>query len=271
MSNPTKYSFWKQFLERGEVLRSAVPKVVINSPEFVAFHNGMNHGAIISEKIGRGSVFKINPNKRFVIEKFFNTTFPNQLESVNNKNESVAMFRNSKASGYKEKPVLFIKGFNNIKLNGEYFDLEAPTRKFGISAFIAPEIEFNRICFVENKDVFLVAEKLLGHDYLYIHKYGRVGKGDVKLLNTNEILVFSDYDYIGLNEYLIIKNQFQNTHLFIPENFDELYQKYSSELPEKQTPSSLVMQSTEKEVVDIRTILQKENRFLEQQSLLFNL
>jgi hypothetical protein len=270
MSNQTIYNFWRRFLETGETGARSVPKIVSKSSQFQAFFNGQADGAIISDKRGKGQTLRINENKRDSIEQFFYITFPNSIENITSKAESVAMYRNSKASGKRDKPIFFIKGFNEIKLNEEYFDLETPTNRFGLSAFIAPKIEYAKICFVENKDVFLDAEKLFGEDYLYVHKYGRIGKDDVKLFTTNEILVFSDYDYVGLNEYLTIKGEFENTKFYVPNNYDDLHSKYSMSIKDKQTPSELVLQSTDESVVRIRTIIQKENTFLEQQSLLIN-
>jgi hypothetical protein len=267
MSNSTIHNFWKSFLETAEVSRSSVPKSVLRTSQFKAFFNGQADGAIILEKNGRGSTYKINERKRNIIQQYFDITFPNSLDSVNNKFQSTLMFRNSKASKQKDKSIFFIKGYKPIKLNGIEFDLKHHTEMFGIVAILSPQIEFKKICFVENKDVFLEIESLLGFSYLYIHKYGRIGKNDIKLFKTEEILVFSDYDYIGLNEYLTIKREFANTNFYIPENYDELYDKYSRPIPERQIPSELVSLSNEDIVVKIRTKLQKENYYLEQQSL----
>lgn len=267
MSNSTIYNFWKSFLETGEVSRSAVPKNVLKTSQFKAFFNGQADGAITLEKNGRGSTYKINESKRNIIQQYFDNAFPNKLDSINNKFQSTLMFRNSKASKQKEKSIFFLKGHHKIKLNGIEFDLKRHTELFEIAAFLTPQIKFNKICFVENKDVFLEIESLLGYDYIYIHKYGRIGKDDIKLFQTEEILVFSDYDYIGLNEYLTIKKEFNNTSFYIPNNYDELYEKYSRPIPEKQIPSELVLLSNEDLVVKIRTKLQKENYYLEQQSL----
>ena len=267
MSNSTIHNFWKSFLEAGEVSRSAVPKNVLKTSQFKAFFNGQADGAITLEKNGRGSTYKINERKRSIIQQYFDVTFPYSLDSVKNKFQSTLMFRNSKASKQKEKSIFFLKGHNAIKLNGVEFDLKQHTVMFGIAAFLSPQIEFEKICFVENKDVFLEIESLLGFGYVYVHKYGRIGKDDIKLFKTNEILVFSDYDYIGLNEYLTIKKEFDNTNFYIPKNYDELYEKYSRPIPERQIPSELVLLSNEDLVVKIRTKLQKENYYLEQQSL----
>jgi hypothetical protein len=267
MSNQTIHKFWNNFLEIGEVSKSAVPKSILESSQFEAFYSGLQDAAIISEKRGKGSVLKLNETKRHLIETYFKKTFPNSIKSVLTKNDSVAMFRDSKTAGIKEKAIFFLKGKHIIRLNEVDFDLKSVSEEYGLSAHFVPSIEFENICIVENKDTFIDAHKLLGDKYIYVHKYGRFGKEDVNLFKASKIVVFSDYDYIGLNEYLTFKSKHSNTSLFYPNNFDELFDKYSSTLPEKQIPSKQVQESTDPVVVKIRTQLQKENKFLEQQAL----
>ena len=81
-------------------------------------------------------------------------------------------------------------------------------------------------------------------------------------------MVFSDYDLIGLGEYLRVKETFPHATLYIPENFTALFEKYAAPLPEKQVAAGKVKDSTEKIVVEIREMVLKSNRFLEQEILL---
>jgi hypothetical protein len=104
--------------------------------------------------------------------------------------------------------------------------------------------------------------------YTYLHKYGRVGTEFLKRIQANEVMVFSDFDLIGLNEYLKVKEVFREAALFVPANFDSLFERYSTPLPEKQLASALVRSSTDPVVRKIREMVLKSNRFLEQEILL---
>ena len=129
-------------------------------------------------------------------------------------------------------------------------------------------INADRICFVENLDSFLKAEKLLGEDYLYLHKYGRIGVDSLKGIIAKEILVFVDYDFNGLDEYIRIKGIFENAVLFMPDNFDELFVNYSKVIDGKQQQSKKVADSLLLEVVKIRELVSRTNRFLEQEIII---
>jgi hypothetical protein len=269
MSNPTTYKFWRDFLDEGIVSKSAVPKAIKESPPFRAFFNDRPDGAILSEKSGRGSKLIINEQKRHLILSFFEKTFPTPLESVEDKVDSQMMYRNSKAKNTRTETILHLRGKHIIKLNNKEYDLKSVTEEHTIAGHINPLIEFKNICFVENKDVFLKAEQVLGNDFLYIHSYGRLGINTIKNIKSENVIVFSDYDFVGLNEYLNIKSVFGDKCTFhIPHNFTLLYDKYSTLMESKQSPSQKVKYSLDPTVVYIRDLIQKNNRFLEQQILL---
>jgi hypothetical protein len=128
---------------------------------------------------------------------------------------------------------------------------------------------------VENKESFLQAEKVISQDYVFIHSYGRIGKNLLEKIQTNEVLVFSDYDYIGLNEYLKCKSVFENTSFFVPENYDLLFEQYAKEIilnrKKGQKASRNVLASQDETVLRICHDLQTKQKFLEQESLLINL
>jgi hypothetical protein len=145
--------------------------------------------------------------------------------------------------------------------------LKSNTDRFGLFAAYQPIFKADKVCFVENLESFMKAESLLGNDYVYLHKYGRIGANAIKGIEANEVMVFSDYDFIGLDEYLRIKEVFEQACLFVPADFKSFFERFCCELPEKQIPTQRVMQSTLPEVVEIRELVLKNNRFLEQEIL----
>ena len=118
-------------------------------------------------------------------------------------------------------------------------------------------------------ETFLNAEKLLGKEYLLAHKYGRIGTASISMIKAKEVLVFVDYDFNGLDEYLRIKKVFENTKLFVPSNYNELFQKHSASLKgNKAKMSKAVKTSDDSTVVNIREQVARSNRFLEQETLI---
>ena len=80
------------------------------------------------------------------------------------------------------------------------------------------------------------------------------------------MLVFVDYDFNGLEEFLRIKEVFDFAQLYIPENYDELFNKYSQSLKGNKTEmTNRIKQSSDRNVIKIRESIIRNNRFLEQQ------
>lgn len=239
-----------------------VPKSVKKS---LHYQNLFASKTLDTEKCGRGSKIIIKNIQSF--DSFFSKYFSEDEITAITKSSNIKKLRNSKARKTKTPSVFFVRGFKDIKLNGEKLELSKYTNSFGLFSVQQPTMQADKICFVENLDSFLNAEKIFGSEFIYIHKYGRIGVESLNGISANEILVFVDYDFNGLDEYLRIKSVYENATLFIPENFDELFENYSKVIDGKQQQSERVAQSKLKEVIQIRELVSKTNRFLEQEIL----
>src|SRR5690606_22540760 len=152
-------------------------------------------------------------------ENLFITHFLEYIE-VKDKSDNARKFRNSEVQKTVSTPIFMLRGFETIKVNNNKINLEDYTNKYQLFACNADKIEARQICIVENLDTFLVAEKLLGKNFVFLHKYGRIGKESLGCLSANQLLVFVDYDFNGLEEFLRIKEVFEFAQLYIPENYD---------------------------------------------------
>jgi hypothetical protein len=260
-----------QILKTEKLLSSQVPKALLENNDF---QNMLNSGIILKSSVGRGYIYKLNEEKRQVFENWFAKKFPNAEIEVTDRASSIAKFKDSKKS--KEKSVIvFLKGNKQVKINNQIIDLQEYTKNFGFFACVLENLKTDKLCFVENKESFLQAEKVISQDYVFIHSYGRIGKNLLEKIQTNEVLVFSDYDYIGLNEYLKCKSVFENTSFFVPENYDLLFEQYAKEIilnrKKGQKASRNVLASQDETVLRICHDLQTKQKFLEQESLLINL
>lgn len=257
------FKTYKLLFESKSVSKSAIPKSVIKSD---IFQNLLRAEILDSLKLGRG--FKIKVCKENEFEKFFKTSFPEQNVSKS-KSGNIKKYRNSKATKIDNSPIFLLRGFNSIQINNQLVDIKKQTLAFGLFSVIPNSIIADNICFVENLETFLNAEKLLGNNYLFVHKYGRIGKESISMIRAKEVLVFVDYDFNGLDEYLRIKEIFNNAKLYLPTNYNELFDKHSASLKgNKAKMSNPVKNSNDSIVIQIREQVARTNRFLEQEILI---
>lgn len=257
------YQTYHQLLKGEAISYSALSSRIKGSSTFKQL---LASGILEKTKAGRGFCFVVSDTSRY--QDFFHTTFPEKGASVS-KSGNIRQFRDSKARKVDTEPVFFLRGFTEICLQGETLDLSHYTQNFGLFAAKSPILEAEKVCFVENLQPFLGAENLLGNDYVFLHKYGRIGVKSIKPFKFQEVLVFVDYDFNGLDEYLRIKSVFPQARLHFPENFDVLFERYAKSLQEnKAIASAQVKSSFLPEVVRIRDLVERHHRFLEQEILL---
>lgn len=258
----TDYKFYTE-LKLKPISLNRTPKAVKSSS---VFNNLFGAGILGTEKAGRGTNIIIKKESDY--DNFLKHTFPAAQNLVATKSNNIKQFKSSKARRTKELPMYFLRGFKNVEINDVTIDLEYQTSLFGFFGLTIPFIKTEKICFVENKNTFLTAESLLGKDWVYIHSYGRVGKENLQSITCKKVLVFVDYDFNGLDEFLRIKSHFAEAILFIPADFQELFETYSNDLKGKQKASKKVAESEITEVAMIRNLVQKTNKFLEQEVLI---
>jgi len=240
-----------------------IPQSVCNSD---SFENLLQSGILSKRKKGRGYIVSIEKLPEFNV--FFKNSFPTDKIEYS-KSANIKKYRDSKARQIKNESIFFIRGFHNATINSRTINLKEYTNDFGLFAVKNPKIKTDKICFVENLDTFLKAEKLFGSKYIYLHKYGRIGIDSIKSIVSNEILVFVDYDFNGLDEFLRIKSVFNNATLFVPDNFETLFIKYSKTLKgNKAQMSTRVKTSDIEQGIKIREFVIRNNRFLEQEVLI---
>lgn len=257
------FKTYQLLLVNKSVSKSVIPKSVLHSD---TFQNLLQAEILKFSKLGRG--FKVEVSKEIEFEKFFKSLFPEQDVSKS-KSGNIKKYRNSKATRIDNSPIFLFRGFSLYQINEQTVDLEKLTRYFGLFSVVPNSVIADKICFVENLEPFLNAEKLLGKEFLFAHKYGRIGKESISMIKPKEVLVFVDYDFNGLDEYLRIKEVFGNAELYLPNNYGELFNKHSASLKSnKAKMSKAVKESEDLIVIKIREQVARTNRFLEQETLI---
>lgn len=267
MQNITFKNTIQRLLREDKISASSIGKSIKNSNDFSTLLNG---GFIeyVQAKTGGGSYFVKNID---ALNKYYQGKFPEEFKNQQSSIDNVNAFRNTKAAKRESQNIILIRGTQKVLINGIETDLNYFTENYGTFSTVVKNITANKICFVENLDSFLIAEQVINNDFVFIHTYGGIGKSVVNRITANEFLVFPDYDFVGLNSYLLVKHIHANTKLFIPENYEELLQTKSRTIKTKQgreqQPSQAVFESTEDIVVKIRTDIFRYKKYIEQQAV----
>jgi hypothetical protein len=243
----------------------AFSKLPVGMRDSTTFINLVKSGILIIAKNGRGKMVSISNHDSYL--QFLDRYFPEDV-IADSRAANIARLRNSKARAGTGSNISFLRGEKNVQVNNITVELSKYTNDFGLFSAYNPELSVDKICFIENLELFLSAEHVLGTDHVFIHKYGRVGKDFLARIKANDVLVCPDYDLVGLNEFLVIKAAFPQAALYLPENFDALFEKFSAPLPIKQTASAVVKTTQDPVICKIRDKVLASNRFLEQEIIL---
>lgn len=257
-----EYKFY-QGLKSKEIPMAQIPASLKNS---LLFKNLLKANIIDRKKSGRGSVVFIKDRKLY--DSFLSQNFSDDNIKHITKASNIVRLRDSKARRVKSSPLFLFRGFGNVMINDQNVNLKYFTDTFGVFGIISPIVKASKVCFVENLESFLKAERIFGTDFIYVHKYGRIGTESLSTFECNEVVVFVDYDFNGLDEYLRIRSHFSDARLHLPDNFGELFKKYSKQINGQQKQSRRVAASELIEVIMIRDLVAKNNYFLEQEVLI---
>lgn len=267
MQNKTFKNFVNKILNEGKISASHVGNSIKRTSDFTTLING---GFIdyLPTVTGGGNYYVKNKE---ALNKYFVDKFPNENSGVFTAIENVNSFRNTKAGKRESQNVILIRGQETVSLNGIRTNLKEYTDTYGTFSATLKSLDADKVCFVENLDSYLLAEQVIKSGFIFIHTYGGIGKSVVSKTNANEILVFPDYDFKGLHNYLLVKSVFPNTKLFVPDNYKSLFETRSRTIKTKhgreQQPSKQVLECEEEIVVKIRTDIFKYKKFLEQQAV----
>ncbi len=91
----------------------------------------------------------------------------------------------------------------------------------------------------------------------------------LKTLKNTPVIIFPDYDLVGLKNYLVLKKTIPTIKIFIPKDLAELLQRYGK--PEKlnsSTDRKMIEQTQDTDVIKIYSLLLKYGVGLDQESLM---
>ena len=229
MQNKTFYNFLNKIISEERLNSSSVAQSVKNSGDFKTL---LTCGFIEYQKaVSGGGSYVVKNNEK--LKKYFADRFPKQLHDSFTADANVGTFRNTKIGKRISQNIVLVRGFKNIQINDNIINLGKYTKDFGTFSAQVNTIKTEKVCIVENLDSFLQAERVMNNSIVFIHPYGGLSKSVVKKLNSNELWVFPDYDYKGLQNYLMVKSIFPNSKLYYPKDYENLFKKYSRSIKTK--------------------------------------
>jgi hypothetical protein len=268
MSKELELRCWLCLLGEGRIPQSQLSSRVRRSQ---AFEQLMK--AEIIGWLSQGSGKSVQVLERDLLRGYIKQHYPeHEVEAGGDGFSNVRRYRDSKAGRKAAAQIMLLRGQTTIWLKEGALPVELgpATDSFGCFAAVRPALHtLAPCCIVENLDCFLRAEEVLGSDMVFIHPYGRLGKDSLPGLQAKAVWHFGDYDFTGLNDFLNLKSQYTEAQLYVPENLESLWQKYSTPLKKGAVPSRQVTASPLPEVERILRLLRTTQRFLEQQVLFF--
>lgn len=266
MRNPVFKQFMLKLLAVESVSASSLSITVRRSSDWQSW---LIAGFIQEERQGSKSTFRVID--REALRDIYYQKFPDEAVNDGSAVDNVRAFGDSKARVRTSQGICLLRGRQTANINGHTVDLGEMTQRFGLFATALNTLSADRICIVENLDCFRQAEKVVGAEWVLLHIYGRVGKEWLQKIICPEWLVFSDYDFVGLDEFLRIKEVFPEAKLFIPDHYEALWNRYAKSLKKRndgeQRPTRRLSESQQPIVVSLREQLLRTGKFLEQQAL----
>lgn len=267
MQNLLFHNFLKELIEVKRMPQSGIAKSILRSKDFQILETAKF--IELKTAVNKGKFYEVVNEEH--LKQHFKNSFPNEVSDRFTAIQNAKSLRDSKGRKKESQRIVLLRGSNTIVANHSELNLSEHTKKFNVFAIQLNQLQTDKLCFVENLDCFMVAEKTISTDYTFIHIYGRIGIENLKSIETNEILFCPDYDFVGLNEYLKMKSIYPDTKLFFPDNYDRLFKEYSKPLKKKngmeQQPTTQVLQSQEEIVSKVCKQLLETKYFLEQQIL----
>lgn len=245
---------------------SQLPATVRDSTDW---KNWLAAGFVEAER--RGACLSFRVLDREALREIFHQKFPGEATNDGSAVDNLRAFGDSKARIRLAQGVCFLRGQQAANVNGRAVDVGEITQHFGVFAAVLRTLHCDWLCLVENLDIFLQAERVVGDDWLLLHAYGRVGKEGLQKIHCRKMLVFSDYDFVGLEEFLRVQEVFPEARFFMPEHYDALWSQYAKPLKKRDSGEQVITRRVRETrhpvVASIREQLLRTGRFLEQQAL----
>lgn len=267
----------------------AVPLSRISARNKQKFQVLLQTGVIEETRSGAGrSLVLCNPE---ALQKYINNAYPSGLSSdkspaTNPRSHGIAHFKDSKRATNSDAEILQVRSGsdkNILSKNGFLLPLKEWCQTAGLAAIrLDDEYQWKAtpgtIAIIENLEVFLHFEDLGVEVDLICYAAGRLSNRVVRWLASSnmagcQIIHFGDYDPVGIDEYLRLKNACPGrVKLYIPSNLEQLMAQYGKPALLQDSKAVLQRLRSEKDetVTKLISLMDRHSCGLEQEILLFD-
>ena len=275
MKNATRNLLFK-LMETGRISGSNVPKSCLSD-----ILNLKTLGFINWEKSGRGGVYTVE-DREAIATLLENTGYHGSTQALTPKAKAVA-FHKDAHKGKDETLLLMLSATREVfwTHNGVSVNLFKIVQDCGIASLLIKLRDnwqtANPIALVENIDLLVYADqyfKNIEFDGSVLYYGGWISKKTIawlKTLKNTPVTIFPDYDPVGLNNYLLLKQALPNLEIYIPENLPDLLIRYGDpKRLESSTDRKLIEQTTDEKASFLYSLLLKHGVGLHQEGLMLD-
>lgn len=273
MENSTRQWLLK-LLERGRLTSSSVSKTALPQINRIK-----DQGFILWERSGSGGVYTLND--RSAIQKLLKSTgFHGPTEDLTPKARAVALHGDAH-KGKDDSLLILLSATKAVSWqnNGVSVNMYQIVQDCGIAAILVKPADNwltpDPIALVENMDLLVHAGryfKKINFKGSILYYRGWVSKRTISFLKTQNkapLMVFPDYDLVGLKNYLFLKKKLPDIKIYIPENLGDLLKRYGkAEKLNSSTSRKIIEQTKDTDAQNIYSQLLKYGVGLDQESLM---
>lgn len=249
-------------------------------------------GAVSIQRKGRGILYRIID--RAVIEQHLSQLIPleaNQIIGAPKRAANIGLSRSSKSGMHThEYSYILLKARGNAvwhKTDGQQLNLLANQQQLGVTALKLGDDNHddwrssNPLWLVENQEVFDQLDWLPSNDAATVLWYSGNLQNNLihwlaKDMRAEKIILFADYDGVGMQNYLRIKRKLaEHVQFWLMPNWrtklnrygnNELWQKTSTQFDDS-VPELIKLCATETEFLELIKAMQKNGLALEQEAV----
>ncbi len=263
-----------KIIEQGYLLSSTVPQSA--EPKIQQFRDA---GFISWEKSGRGSRYVlVDP---YSIKKLLEATgYHGSTDGLTPKAKAVS--RHGDAHAGKDDSILIqisVKGEDIYwRKNEKPVDIKTIVKDCGMASIVIRSEDKWRtnspIALVENIDLLIYSKKYFAQipfqgNILYYA--GWAGARVIEWLKKQSKapqIIFPDYDFVGLKNYLKLKNSFPELQIYIPDELPELVRRFGNKKKFVKQSQKYSLEQNDADVHSVYSLMQKYGKCLDQESLL---
>lgn len=263
-----------KILEQGYLPSSAVSKSAHSR-----IQQFRDAGFIAWEKSGRGGRYTV-VDRDGLIKILEATGYHGPTEGLTPK--ATAVSRHGDAHLGKDEALVInitTKGDDIIwRKNGAPIDMKFIVEKCGMASIvIRPGDEWETdspIALVENIDLLVYAKQYFLNKPFQgniLYYAGWTGAKTIEWLEKQvhaPEIIFPDYDFVGLKNYLKLKSRFPSLQLYVPDELSKLVKQFGNKKKFGKQSKKYSLDQSNEEVRVVYSVLQKYGKCLDQESLL---